>query len=284
MSQLPLYLVTGATGTVGREVVRALVAQGGRVRAAARRPSSTQVEWSELDFTKRASFGHALEGVDAMFLMRPPQLFRASETLNPFLDAAVAAGVKACTFMSVAGAERSKRLPHRKTEDHLVRLPLASTILRPGFFAQNFTGPYLREIKSGELSLPAGTSPVAFVDAVDIGEAAAATLISPAIHAGKAYRLTGGEALTFDQATAELSRQLHRTVRYRPIGTSAYWFKQLLEGSTLTHATILTIIHAGLRNGSAAELSGDLEFILNRPPTRFAEFVARSLPLFRKEN
>ena len=280
MSNAPVHLVTGATGKVGREVVRALTARGAEVRNGSRRRDGDGADQVWLDFADPTSFRPALEGVQAVFLMRPPAVVNVAETLNVFLDEAVAMGVEACTFMSIAGADRQKRLPHRKVQDHLRTLPIKWTILGPGFFDQNFTDAYLPEIRAGELSLPAADAKVAFIDAFDIGEVAAIAMLSPDEHHGKAYHLTGPEALSFAEATSELSRQLGWTVRYRPVSALTYALGQIRAGAPLAYAAVLTMIHVGLRDGSGAEIAPDLRRLLGRQPTTFAQFVARSLPEF----
>lgn len=278
----PIYLVTGATGKAGAEVARALSARGAKVRLAARSPGSNSTDRVALDFNDPGTFAPALEGVSGIFLMRPPQVVRPARTINAFLDKAVEVGVESCTFMSVAGADSAKLLPHRKTEDHLRTLPLKWTILGPGFFDQNFTDAYLNDIKQGELALPSGNARVAFIDALDIGEAAAITLMRPTEHHGKSYHLTGGQAITFHEATAELSRQLERPVAYRPVSAFTYLREQVRRGGAIPQAAILTLIHVGLRNGSGAEISPDLPLLLGRDSTTFREFVARSISLFKK--
>lgn len=280
MTKTSVHLVTGATGKVGREVVRALTARGAQVRGTTRQKDVGGGDRVWLDFADPDSFRPALEGVETVFLMRPPAVVNVAETLNVFLDQAVAMGVRACTFMSIAGADRQKRLPHRKVEDHLRTLPIRWTILGPGFFDQNFIDAYLPEIRAGELALPAADAKVAFIDAFDIAEVAAMAMFSPEEHHGKSYHLTGPEALTFHDAAAELSRQLPWAVRYRPVGALAYALRQIRAGAALPYAAMLTMIHYGLRNGSGAEIAPDLARLLKREPTRFAEFVTRSLPEF----
>ena len=174
-SAMSCVLVTASTGNVGREVVRALRARGVNVKAADRDPRRVRalfddkVEAVSLDFRDRGTFACA-DGADAMFLLRPPAIANVAETLIPFVDDARRRGVRHIVFLSVAGAEKNKLVPHHAVERHLMRSD-GWTILRPGFFAQNFGDAYKRDIvEDARVYVPAGRGRVAFVDVRDLAD------------------------------------------------------------------------------------------------------------------
>ena len=106
-------LVTGSLGNVGREVVRACAERGLAVRVAGRseqalRQSFPGLEPVRFDFEAPETWPAALAGCDFVFLLRPPALANMTVTLNPFIDAAYAAGVRHIVFVSVAGADQMK--------------------------------------------------------------------------------------------------------------------------------------------------------------------------------
>jgi len=115
-------LVTGATGNVGREVVRALQARGIAVRAGvakverAREATAGTHDLVRLDFTDPATWPAALDRCGAVFLMRPPAISRMQSTLVPFLDAARSGGADQVVFLSVAGAGENRIVPHHAVE------------------------------------------------------------------------------------------------------------------------------------------------------------------------
>lgn len=154
-------LVTGALGNVGREVARACASAGFTVRAANRsvealRARCPDAEAVRFDYLDRATWDAALAGCDFVFLLRPPPLADMAATLNPFVDAAYRAGVHHIVFLSVAGADRMRWVPHRSVELHLAATGNAWTVLRPGFFAQNLEDAYRRDITDdGRLYVPA---------------------------------------------------------------------------------------------------------------------------------
>ena len=196
-----IVLVTGASGNVGREVVRALLASPQRqtgssglaaappnsaiaVRAAGRGsggPAVDGVEAVVLDFERPATFKPAVGNATRLFLLRPPAIASVKRTLNAFVDVAVTQGsVRHVVFVSVAGADRNTMVPHHAVEQHLLHhMPahVAVTILRPGFFAQNLRDAYRDDIRLDDrLYVPAGDARVAWVDVRDIAAVAAQRL------------------------------------------------------------------------------------------------------------
>ena len=121
-------LVIGALGNVGIQVVNALQAAGRTIRAADRdltrlRDSfGKSVECVRFDFSQPETFAQTFEGVERMFLMRPPQISNVKRDMFPAIDAARQAGVKYIVFLSVIGIEKMTFIPHYKLETYLVRV------------------------------------------------------------------------------------------------------------------------------------------------------------------
>ena len=272
-------LVTGASGNAGREVVRALLARGADARAGLRDPGGAGAGGARpvrLDFEDRASWPGALEGAEAVFLMRPPPISDMGATLIPFARAAREAGASQIVFMSVAGAERSRWVPHRKVEDHLIAEGAGHTILRPGFFAQNLQDAYRRDIREDDrLYVPAGRGRVAFLDLHDLGEVAAMALLDPAAHRGAAHHLTGPEAVTFAEVAGMLSDALGRPIRYDAASAPGYLRHLRRRGALWPAAMIQTYLHVGLRFGQAEAVDPTLARLLGRRPRDLRAYVAQ---------
>jgi uncharacterized protein YbjT (DUF2867 family) len=281
-------LVVGATGNLGQAVIAGLTARGIPIRAgevdralaATVRPDVRAVH---LDLTDPTTFGPALLGVRRLFLLRPPAIARVGPTVNRFLDAAVDAGVEHVVFSSVAGADTNRIVPHHRIEGHLVGSGLGWTILRPGFFAQNLAGPYRSDIRRGILSVPAADGRVAFLDVRDLGEVAADILVEPAPHRGRAYTLTGPEAITFTQVAALLTTELGRPVSYRPVSALGYLRHLGGQQLPLPQRLVQTLLHLGLRRGDAAEVDPTLSQLLDRPPRVMAAYVHDHRHLWQSE-
>ncbi|MFZ0040705.1 MAG: SDR family oxidoreductase [Solirubrobacteraceae bacterium] len=277
MSDAPI-LVTAPAGNVGKEVVRALRRHGLPVRAAVHRAGTAHVpdgvEQVHFDFEDPATYAPALAGVRGLFLLRPTQITRVSGTLIPVVAAAQRAGVRQCVFLSVDGAEKQPWLPHRKVEKALEASSLTWTFLRPNHFMQNLLGPYREAIRSGSLALPAGRGRVSFVDCADLGDVTALAFTDPSAHAGRAYHLTGPEAVSFGEVAAALSNATGRRITYEPIGPLRYFRELRGHGAPFAYAAILTGLHLGVRRGSAGRVDPTLGELLDRPPDTVAAFIA----------
>ncbi len=282
-------LVTAALGNVGAEVARAAVRLGLTVRVADRRGGDLAqrhpgLDAAPLDFLDRSTWSGALDGCDQLFLVRPPPLGDMATTLCPFLDAAWAAGVEHVVFLSVAGADRMKWVPHRKVELHLIASGRKWTLLRPGFFAQNLKDAYRRDIvEEDRLYVPAAQGRVAFIDARDIAEAAARVFQRPTAFVGQALTLTGGVAVTFAEVAQILSAALGRVITYRAASIAGYaWHLWRARRLPLMQIIVQTILHVGLRRGDAEHVDPTLAQLLERRPRTLKEYVADALPTWRK--
>jgi len=267
-----VILVTGATGNVGRAVVSALRGRGVSVRPGQRDPGDDP-DAVALDLHRPETFAPALVGVSALFLLRPPAISDVQRTLNPLIDAARAAGVRRVVFLSVLGADTRGYIPHAKVEAHLRRGPDDWTLLRAGFFAQNLGDAYRADIREhDELFVPAGDGRAAFVDARDLAEVAARALVEDG-HAGRAYTLTGPQALGFAEVATLLSAALGRTIRYARPGALRYALRQRRRGLPGMQILVQTLLHVGLRFGQAEAVDPTLAALLGRPPRTLATYI-----------
>lgn len=276
-------LVTGATGNVGRQVVRLLLDAGEPVRAAARSKSAVvaafgdAVEAVALDFTDPGTWDAAYHGVRAMFLLRPPHLARPKTQMVPSLEHARAVGVEHMVLLSLQGAERNPVVPHAALERWLRRSGLSWTFVRASFFMQNLTTVHVTDIRDrSQIVVPAGDGATAFVDAHDVAAVAAAALLDPARHRNRAWTPTGPQALTYTEVAAALSDVLGRRITYtRPsVLTYARHAKTVL-GMPMAMVLVTSAIYTAARLGRADGLSNDVITVLSRPPISFEEFARR---------
>jgi uncharacterized protein YbjT (DUF2867 family) len=273
-------LVTGSTGNVGIEVVKQLLAREASVKASVL-PGRDEavVEGAvpvEFDFATPATFGPALEGVDRVFLMRPPHMADA-KAFRPFIEAMEKAGIKQVVFLSVQGAGQNIFVPHHGIEVLLKKSSLAWTLLRPSFFMQNLTTTHLADIRDrSEIYVPAGGGRTNFIDVADIGEAAAVCLTTPG-HEREAYEITGSEALTYDQVAAILSTACDRPITYpRP---SAKEFKRHMKkecGYDDDFVSVMGMIYAIAKFGMAAGTTDTFEKLVGRNPHTLKQWATQN--------
>lgn len=273
-----VILVTGATGTVGRDVVPALVAAGATVRAASLTGSSTAagVEAVRFGLTDPATWPAALAGVDRMFLLRPPAVSNVRRDVVPFLEAARAAGVRHVVLLSVQGAGRLPVTPHARIEAWLRGSGMDWTFVRPSFFAQNLTGVHAPDVTAGRLVLPAGRGRTAFVDSRDVAAVVAAALLDPDRHRNTAWTPTGPQALTYDEVCAALSDVLHRPVAYERASLAAYArHAHDVLGMDWSMVAVTAAIYTTARLGLAGGLTDDVRTVTGRAPASLREVAER---------
>ncbi len=274
-----MIAVTGATGNVGAEVVRELRSLGAPVRALgvdperARAKLGDDVEHERLEFGDDATYPAAFRGVRALFLMRPPQIADVARRIHPAIDAARAAGVERIVFLSLQGVERNPVVPHYRIERHLRRSGVPATLLRPSFFMQNLSTTHRAEIRDqGRIVVPAGRGRTSFVDGRDVAAVAAKALVEDG-HEGRAYELTGSEALGYAQVTAILGEVLGRPIAYADPSPLAFWRRSRKAGTPAAFVMVMLGLYTVARLGMAARVTPELERLLGRPPITVRRFV-----------
>lgn len=280
-------LITGATGNVGLETLRALLKQptGSHWKVVAAVPNPDQARLTmpvrphafvTLDFTSPATFDAALAGVSRVLLVRPPQLADVDQYFRPFIDAMKRAGVNQVVFLSLQGVESNPLTPHHKIEKLIVEAGLAFTFLRPSFFMQNLSTTHRDEIRlRHEIFVPAGNGRTSFIDARDVAAVATLALTSPSgQYLNRGYELTGSEALTYADVAATLSRVLGHPITYRdPSLLRFVWHKWWTEHQPLAFTLIMAALYTVAKLGRAAHLTNETEQLLGRRPIAFRQFA-----------
>ena len=283
----PRILLTGATGNVGGAALRFLLRQppGPALAVGVRNPArdrlqlglspTAAVDVVPFDFTQPATIAPALAGVTALLLVRPPAISDVARYLLPVVRAAIAAGVEHVVFLSLQGAQYNPFVPHHKVEGYLQDSGLRYSLLRPSFFMQNLSSTHRADIRDrDQLLLPAGHARTSFVDAEDVGEAAARLLLAPPA-ASAGYELTSREALTYDEVAAQLSVVLGRPIRYRAAGIFEFRAYEKAKGTPPELINVMTGIYLAARLGLAAHVSPKLAQLLGREPGTLRQFLAR---------
>lgn len=278
-------LVTGATGKVGRHLVRELARHGHPVRALVRnRARATAIEGTGVpmvvgDLDKPETLPPALEGVRRVFLLSSPSP-RVEELHGHLVDAAAEAGVAHVVRLSARGADPEGPIAllrwHGQAEKRLEASDLAWTHLRPTFFQQNLLGLAPWIAARGELRVPGGDARVAMIDVRDVARSAAAVLAGDVEdHAGRAYELTGPKAQGFGEVAQVLSAVLGRDVRY--VDQDPEEARQAMEGAGVPGwlASGLVELYRLYAERGEEEPTGEVERLTGRPATPLAEVVRR---------
>jgi uncharacterized protein YbjT (DUF2867 family) len=278
----PLILVTGATGTVGRETVKLLAEGGHNVRALARDRAKAKfdkaVEVVIGDLSKPETLTDAFAGAEKAFVIANYPEIEKLEA-NAF-EAARRAGVSHVVKLSaqesfqdhLAGTAHAQT--HIGGERRLRESGLSWTMLRPGFFASNIL--FLLDREKDMMLLPAGDGKEAPVHPRDIAAVAVKTLTTPG-HEGKIYDLTGPEFLSYAEMAEKISAVTGRRIRHVDVTEEEARARLLAAGFPPTLADGILSHYAGVRAGRMRIASG-VRDMLGREALRFDEWLRENAP------
>ncbi len=231
MAKNEMILVTGATGQQGGAVARRVLREGYKVRALTRNASKAEAlkkmgaEVATGNLTDRAALDAAFRGVKKVFLVTTPFEEGMEAEVRQGItvaDAAKAAGVDHLVYSSVGSAHRNTGIPHFETkwkvEQHIRKIGIPATILRPVWFMENIQAPWLAPmVKSGKVVLPIRPDlNHQMISLDDIGAFAAAAFLRLKDFIGQAIDLAGDE-MTFPESLKILSKVIGRTVSYEQL-------------------------------------------------------------------
>lgn len=269
-------LVLGATGHVGRPLVKALMARGEAVKAASR--GGKPVDGAEgvvFDVVDPMTFPTAFEGVDRAFVMLPGGYTEAKALLLPVIEAAATRGVKV-VLLSVFGVDADDSIPYRQAEIALEKSGVRWVVLRPNWFTDNFINYWKPGIDAaGVMALPAANGKSSFIDVRDIADSAAAALTTDRFD-GKAFNLTGPEALGYAEAAALISEAIGKPVAYQAVDDDTFVGNLVGAGVPEVYARFLASIFYPVREGWTAAVTDDVRTLTGHP--------ARSVAAWVKEN
>ena len=276
-----MICVTGAGGTVGREVIKQLESGKAPFRAAyfsnekAEAARAKGINAVILDYNRPESLRAAFQGCDQLFLLGP-NVLNQSELERNAVEAAKAAGVRHIVKQSVIGAsEESYSLAkvHRPGEKAIESSGLAWTFLRPNSFMQNVTTFMGKTIKAeGAFYSASGDATISHVDVRDIAAVVVKSLTESS-HEGNAYTLTGPEALTYDELASELTKVLGRSISHINLSPLDLKNGMLAEGMPEELADRMLDLERYFREGQASRITNDINQVTGRDPTRFAQFA-----------
>lgn len=276
--------ITGATGQLGRLVAGALKARvaASDIIALARDPAKAAdlgVPARRADYAQPETLAPALAGVDTLLLISSSEIGQRTQQHQNVIDAAKAAGVKRIVYTSLLHADVSPlslAAEHLATEAALKASGLRHTILRNGWYIENYTGSIPGALAGGAFIGAAGDGRISGATRADYADAAAVALTTPG-HDGKVYELAGDVAFTLADLAAELSRQTGRTIPYRDLGETDY--ASTLVGLGLPEGLAQAVAgwDVGASKGALFDDGHQLSALIARPTTPLAEAVAKAL-------
>jgi uncharacterized protein YbjT (DUF2867 family) len=272
-----MILITGASGNVGKEVLKQIAQTGAQVRAAFQSASKATaapsgVEIVTVDYKQPETLRAALKGVDRVFLVGPPTA-QLPALERQATDAIAQTDVRQLVKLSAMGG-REAIFPrqHAESEDYIRSSGVPYTFLRPNGFMQNMVNYNAPTINTQNAFYGTeGDGQISQIDVRDVAAVAVKALTEDG-HVDKAYTLTGPQALTNTEAAQILSDHLGREIRYINLPSAQLREALLAAGVPEWNADALLDLQRLYREGKAATVTGDVEQILGRKPISFAQF------------
>ena len=281
-----MYLITGATGNIGRGVVERLHEEGHDVRALVRDASRAEslpkgIDIAVGDLDDAASVAAALRDIDGVFLLHAGAGTAQTQIM---IDAACPAGVRRIVLLSSIGA-RLRPLPTLgetlAAREGLLRASgLDVTYLRPNQLMSNalWWADGIRD--AGRVVDPTGPGRIPVVDPDDIARVAALALTQDG-HAGHGYILNGAEALTSREQVAILAEVLGRPIDFVDVTPEQFARNSVERGTPAPHAAALQNLNEMFRAGRAGVIADDIANLTGVAPGTFRAWCERHIDAFR---
>jgi uncharacterized protein YbjT (DUF2867 family) len=285
-----MILVTGATGTVGRALVRDLSERGATFKAMVRKDADRDrlqlagVAAVVADYTDPVRLSQAMADVEQIYLIGPAEPPHVSHE-GAVIDAARQAGVRRIVKQSAMAAHDMSACTFKRwngmIERQLMHSGLVYTILRPTGFMQNFVNyDAPRIVADAAIRAPLGDTRVSWIDVRDIASVAAAVL-SEEGHEGRVYDLSGPEALTHYEIAGKLSAATGREIRYEPL-SDAEWYRQMrARGLPAPVVRSMLSLHQAYREADPGPVTGWVEILTGRSPRDFDAFAREHADHFK---
>jgi NAD(P)H dehydrogenase (quinone) len=276
--------ITGATGQLGRLVVNKLKESvpAENIVALVRskeKAADLGVEAREANYDKPETLAGAFDGVDTLLLISGSEVGKRAAQHNNVIDAAKKAGVQWIVYTSLLRADTSSislAAEHLATEAALKESGIPYTLLRNGWYTENYTGSIHGALAGGAFLGSAGEGKLSSAARADFAEAAVAVLTGEG-HVGKVYELAGDDAYTLSELAAEISRQAGKEIPYKNLPQEEY--AAVLESfglpGGLTHAIAGWDVSAS--KGDLFDDGHQLSKLIDRPTTPLRDVVAGAL-------
>jgi NAD(P)H dehydrogenase (quinone) len=287
-----MIVITGANGQLGRLVIQALLQRGvapGQIVAAVRSPAKAAdlaaqgLQVREADYNRPETLDGALAGATQLLLISSSEVGQRLPQHRAVVEAARRAGVAHLAYTSLLHADRSPlglAAEHVATEALIAASGLPHTLLRNGWYTENYLASVPAALQHGAFIGSAGEGRIASAARADYAAAAAAVLTRPAPSSAAAstvLELAGDGSYTLAELAAELSRRSGRSIPY--VNLPQADFAAALKGAGLPGplAELLADSDAGAAQGGLLDDGRQLSALIGRPTEPLAEGLARVL-------
>jgi NAD(P)H dehydrogenase (quinone) len=280
---MPSYAITGASGQLGRLAVHELLARGVptssvvavvRTRGKAADLAHRGVQVREADYTQPQTLAAALDGVDRLLLISSSEAGRRVAQHTNVVDAAETAGATHIVYTSILNADDTTNPlagEHQDSELVLRASGVSFTLLRNGWYTENYADQLDQYLTRGEILGAAGNGRISAATRKDYAAAAAAALLRGE-DGNPTYEL-GGPAFDLTGLARAITEVTGTPVTYTDLSVGDY--AQALEqaGLEVANARFVAALDASIANGDLETDSQDLERLIGHPVTPLVDVV-----------
>lgn len=267
------YLIIGASGNVGSEIVKILKDQKKEIITTTSKKTNSHKESVYANLLTKEGFEQAFEGVTRAFFMSPAGYADQYQILSPLIQEAKNRKIEKVVLMTAMGADASDESPMRKAELELIHSGISYNIIRPNWFMQNFNTFWVSTIKEqGKILLPVAESKTSFIDTNDIA-AVAAKLLTNDDFSNKDFVLTGPQSLSHDEVASIISEVTGKKITFNDINPDILKENLLKAGLPKDYTDFLLTILTYVKAGYNAPVTDNVKLILGREPKNFLQYA-----------
>ena len=276
--------ITGATGQLGRLVVEKLKQRIdiNNIIALVRSPEKAAdlgIEARNFDYNQPELLSESLTGIDSLLLISANQVGLRKAQHENIINAAKQADIKWIVYTSLLRADTSSMslaTEHLQTEQMLADSGIPFTILRNGWYTENYTASIPASIQAGSFYGSAAEGKISSATREDYAEAAA-TVLTTEGHVGKVYELSGDDYYTLSDLAAEVSAQIGKEIPYTDLSEEDFSKALISLDVPEPYAKIIANMDVGASKGDLYDQGHALSDLIGRPTTPLAEVVKNTL-------
>lgn len=268
--------ITGATGQLGRLVAAQLPQAIALVRDVQK---ATDLQNEARAFDYNAPAPEALTGVDTLLLISGNAIGQRSTQHKAVIDAAKTAGVKHIVYTSLLHADTSGLIlaqEHLETEEYLKASGIPYTVLRNGWYTENYTAGLGAALAGGKILGSAGEGKIAAATRADYAAAAVKVLQEPSLQ-GKTYELAGDHPFTLKEYAAAVSRVSGKNIPYENLSEEDHAKALEAGGMPAGFASVMAGFDQGAKRGDLDHKGNELSTLIGRPTTSLEDAVSAAI-------